>query len=95
MVTTISHSVNYLPLGIFDAMHERGLIGDVGVGEDADEFSEGVRAAEEDNSRTTQFELVFTFMKGRPVQRKSLEHKDLKSTLKTLGLGMHAQIVMQ
>ncbi|GKA57110.1 hypothetical protein Tco_0756298, partial [Tanacetum coccineum] len=43
------------------ASSERGSIGDVGVGEDADEFSKGVRATEEDNSGTTQFELVFTF----------------------------------
>ncbi|GKD25317.1 hypothetical protein Tco_1231531 [Tanacetum coccineum] len=40
---------------------ERGSIGDVGVGEDADEFSEGVKAVEEDDSGMMQFELAFTF----------------------------------
>ncbi|GJT59164.1 squamosa promoter-binding protein 1-like protein [Tanacetum coccineum] len=33
----------------------------LGVGEDADEFLEGVRAAEEDDYGTTQFERAFTF----------------------------------
>ncbi|GJZ29649.1 ribonuclease H-like domain-containing protein [Tanacetum coccineum] len=40
---------------------KRGSIGDVGDGENADEFLEGVGAAEEDDSGMAQFELAFTF----------------------------------
>ncbi|GKB12231.1 hypothetical protein Tco_0846154 [Tanacetum coccineum] len=64
---------------------ERGSIGDVGVGEDADEFSKGVRAAEEDNSGTTQFELVFTFSVALRLNQTCCQLRERSGTKEIVG----------